>query len=122
MARILIIDDEEAVLELLKRLFELEGYEVVLAKDGKIGERLFRQQPADLVITDIFMPEQEGIETIMDLRRDFPYVKIIAISGGGSAMTYGSFLKIAELQGAQRTFSKPLDIKELLQAVRELLS
>lgn len=122
MASILIIDDNSEIRRLLKRLLERHGYEVVEAPDGLVGTRLFREKPADLVITDIIMPEQEGIETIMELRRDFPDVKIIAISGGGKAMKGGDTLHVAKALGAKRTFVKPLKMKDMVEAVRELLN
>ena len=69
MTRILIIDDEAPVRDLLRQMLEKEGYEVVEAREGDIGIRLFRENPADLIITDILMPEKEGIETILELRK-----------------------------------------------------
>jgi len=83
MARILIIDDEPQLLDMLGQTFEREGYDIVKASNGKEGIKLYRENPVDLIITDIIMPEKEGIETIFELRKDFPDLKIIAISGGG---------------------------------------
>lgn len=68
-------------------MLENVGYEIVVAADGKKGIKAFQEKPLDLVITDIFMPEKEGLETIRELKRDFPDVKIIAISGGGGNTT-----------------------------------
>jgi len=120
MKRILIIDDNDQLRSLLREILELGNYVVTEAPNGDIGARLFRQQPADLVITDIFMPEKEGLETIRELRRDFPDVKIIAISGGGSRGALG-YLPTAKKLGAHRTFIKPFEMLELLAAVHELL-
>ena len=120
MARILVIDDEISVRELLCTMLTQEGYEVVGAADGKVGMRLFRESPSDLVITDLIMPEKEGIETIMELRRDFPDVKIIAISGGG-IIHAEDYLSMAEGVGAHRIFQKPFSVNEMLSGVRELL-
>jgi len=120
MARILIIDDDTQFLLMLCRMLEREGYEVIGASDGKEGIRLFSEKPCDLIITDLIMPEKEGIETIRELRRDFPQVKIIAISGGGRVGPE-DYLKIAGRLGAVRTFSKPVPREELLRAVRELV-
>ncbi len=120
MARILIIDDDVQILDMLRQTLELKGYEVVDAANGKKGIRLYRENPADLIITDIIMPEQEGIEIIMELKQDFPDVKIIAISGGGRIGPEG-YLSIAKQLGARYTFSKPVKRKELLSAVRELI-
>ncbi len=122
MARILLIDDDAIAREILKTLFEDVGYEVQEAADGLQGTNLFRENPADLVITDIVMPQKEGIETIMDLRREFPAVKIIAISGGGERLTRESCLQAAELAGARRTFAKPINVLDLLNAMSELLT
>ena len=83
MARILIIDDEEKFRKMLRQMLERAGHEVVEAPDGKEGVKLYREKLTDLIITDIFMPEKEGIQTIKELKRDFPEAKIIAISGGG---------------------------------------
>jgi YesN/AraC family two-component response regulator len=90
------------------------------AANGKIGMHLQRENLVDLVITDLSMPEKDGIETIRELRRDFPDVKIIAISGGGRAGADG-YLSVAKTIGANRTLSKPFDLKKLLDAVAELI-
>ena len=120
MARILIIDDDPQILDMLRQTLEREGHEIVDASDGKEGLKLYRENPTDLIITDLIMPEKEGIETIMELRRDFPDVKIIAISGGGR-LDPGQYLSMAKSFGAQYTFAKPVERKELLQAVEGLL-
>jgi DNA-binding response OmpR family regulator len=96
------------------------GYEVTEAGDGSEGIKLYREVRPDLVITDLVMPEKEGIETIVELRRDFPEVKIIAISGGNNNRS-GSYLSMAEKLGAERTIGKPFKIPELLGAVRAVL-
>jgi len=120
VARILVIDDEDQPRQMLQQALERAGYEVTTARDGSEGLQRFRAAPTDLVITDILMPEKEGLETIMDLRREFPTVKIIAVSGGGR--TGGlNFLDIAERLGAQRTLQKPFGLREMLAAVHELL-
>ncbi|MBT6500704.1 MAG: response regulator [Deltaproteobacteria bacterium] len=120
MGRILIVDDDVDVLDMLGQTLEREGYEVVSAANGKEGVRLYREDPVDLVITDIIMPEKEGIETIMELKRAFPDVKIIAISGGGLVDPEG-YLSMAKQLGARYTFSKPVEREDLLKAVRELI-
>ena len=119
--RVLVIDDEKNMRHLLKTMLEKEGYVVTEAADGKEAIRLFRRKPADLIITDIIMPEQEGLKTIFDLRREHPRIKIIAISGGGQ---YGlsDYLEAATAFGADRTFAKPFDRGDLVKAVRQLLS
>ena len=118
---ILVVDDDEDIRNLLRAMLEREGYGVVLASDGKDAIRRFRRKPADLIITDIIMPEQEGLKTIFDLRQDHPHVGIIAISGGGQ-YGLGNYLEAATAFGADRTFAKPFDRIELLKAIREVLS
>jgi DNA-binding response OmpR family regulator len=120
MPRILVIDDDDLIRAALRRALECEGYDVVDAQHGKEGIDLFREQGADLIITDIIMPEKDGIETIKEIRRDFPEVGIVAISGGG-CIAADHYLALARRSGAQKTFTKPLGSKELLEAVRELL-
>ena len=120
MPRILIIDDEEQVRLYLRRILEPEGHEVVEAGNGKVGLHLYREEPADLIITDVFMPEKEGLETIRELRSDYPEVKIIAISGGGRNIDL-DFLPLAKQLGALRTLAKPFDRQKMLDAVQEVL-
>ena len=121
MAQILIIDDDQQILDMLGQILEREGHEVVKALDGKEGLKLYRENPADLVITDIIMAETEGTEIIMELQRDFPNVKIIAISGG-DRIEPDEYLHIAQMLGVQKTFAKPFSLEELLKAVSELLN
>ena len=116
MARILIIDDEAMIRNLIVKILEREGYETITASDGKEGIKSHRENPADLIITDL----KEGIETIMELRRDFPDVKIIAMSGGGN-IDPETYLRIAKTMGAIKTLAKPFNRKELLKTIQELL-
>jgi CheY-like chemotaxis protein len=118
---ILVIDDEEPVRTVLRQMLEKEGYEVEEAPDGAVGLSLLQDHPIDLVITDLFMPEKEGIETMREVQKSFPQVKIIAMSGGGR-MGKLDFLPMAESFGAQRTLAKPFERKELLEAVRAVLA
>lgn len=120
MAHILIIDDDVQIREMLRQMMEREGYEVLDAANGKVAIRIQREKPADLIITDLIMPEKEGIETIRELKQDFQDIKIIAISGGGRIGPQ-EYLHLAEMLGAQRTFTKPIEREALLEAVRELL-
>jgi len=117
---ILVIDDEEPVRVVLRQMLEKEGYEVEEAQDGAVGMNLLHDHLYDLIITDLFMPEKEGIETMMEVRKCFPQVKIIAMSGGGRAGAL-DFLPMAESFGALRTLAKPFERKELLEAVRAVL-
>lgn len=121
MTRVLIIDDEDAVRDTVRQMLERAGYEVTEAADGRKGIAQLRRQSVDLVITDILMPEQEGIETIRILRKEFPQIKILAISGGGKKGAPG-VLPAAQAFGAHRTVAKPFERKELLDAVSALVS
>jgi CheY-like chemotaxis protein len=120
MTQILVIDDDDLIRGLLRSVLEKAGYQVLEAPDGNVGIEIFREQSADLIITDILMPEKEGLETIMEIKRESPDVKIIAISGGAKCGPF-TYLKLAERFGAERVFSKPLEMRQLLQAIRELL-
>jgi YesN/AraC family two-component response regulator len=121
MARILIMEDEVQMRALLRQILESSGHEVTEAANGVEGIRLYHEKPADLVIVDIIMPEKEGFETIRELKRDFPEVKLIAISGGGFVGAE-PYLKMAESLGVTHNFAKPIEREELLDAVQELLS
>lgn len=118
--RILVIEDEPKVRELLRRMLTRHDYEVDEAADGTEGIHSFRNHPADLIITDLIMPGKEGLETIIDLRREFPRLRIIAISGGG-VDGQDSYLNAARLCGADMTFRKPFDTSEFMAGVRRLL-
>ena len=120
MARILVIDDDATVRLSVKLALEDADHAVQVAADGSQGTILFRKSPADLVITDIFMPEKEGLETIDEIKRLRPQTKIVAISGGGR-MASDDYLKIAESLGADRSLQKPFDIQHLVDVVAELL-
>lgn len=120
MALILIIEDDLTVREVLRQILEHAGYEVMEASDGKEGIDFHRKRQADLIITDIIMPKKEGLETIMDLKADFPELKIIAISGGGR-LGPETYLELAKGFGANRILDKPFGHEELLEAVQDLL-
>ena len=118
MARILVIDDAATVRELLDQMLRLSGHDVLVAANGKEGIDQLRRHPVELVITDLFMPEKEGLETIRELRRDFPSIPIIAMSGEPGMP---SLLGIAKRFGALRTVEKPFDRTEMMTAVEEAL-
>lgn len=120
MARILVIEDDNDVRESLRQVLEHVGYEVEEACDGDEGIERYREKQADLIITDIIMPKKEGIETITDLRVEFPDVKVIAISGGGR-LGPEPYLELAKGFGANRIIMKPFTTAEILEAVQELL-
>lgn len=115
MATILIIDDEELIRALLRTTLEAAGYEVTEAANGRIGLALYRQRPTDLIITDILMPELNGLDMLLELTREFLHAKVIAISGAGGEK---NVLDVAKLLGARRTFQKPFHMPQLLDAVR----
>ena len=120
MATILIMDDEEAILSFLKERLMGEGFNVLTASDGKEGMNLFKDNQVDLVITDILMPGQDGFNTIMELKKISPNIKIIAMSGGG----HGNpkyYLDTARSSGAKYTIEKPFKTSGLVEAVHELL-
>jgi CheY-like chemotaxis protein len=119
--RILVIDDEDLIREVVKEMLETEGYVVSTAANGREGLELYRKELPDLIITDIFMPEMEGLETIRELQRDAAEVKIVAISGGGEKGML-SFLSYAKRFGALRTLEKPFSREELLTTVRDLVA
>jgi DNA-binding response OmpR family regulator len=118
-ARVLIVDDDPGVRNFLRMVLEVEGYEVEYAADGNQALAAQRQNPAAVVVTDIFMPEAEGIETIVKLREEFPATGIIVMSGGGTRGN-ADYLALARELGAARTLKKPFGPQELIDAVREV--
>jgi CheY-like chemotaxis protein len=114
---VVVVDDDADIRKLLRRMLGGGPYSVREARNGREAIELLESQPAALVIIDLLMPEQEGIETIRLLRNSHPSTKIIAISGAA-----GAFLKAAELVGADRVLEKPLSAKLLLSTVQELLN
>jgi len=121
MAYILVIDDEPQIRSMLRQMFEREGLDVMDAPDGNVAMKLLRKQPADIIVTDLIMPDKEGLETIMEIRQEFPQSKIIAISGGGRNDPK-DYLMLAKKLGAARTFAKPVERKAIVAAVKELLA
>ncbi|MGX9726434.1 MAG: response regulator transcription factor [Candidatus Electronema sp. VV] len=121
MRKILIMDDDVQILSLLSRSMELAGFAAATAVNGREGQRLLEKQPFDLVITDLIMPEKEGMETISYIKKHFPAMKIIAISGGGR-IGPETYLPAALELGADMAFAKPFAMDELLNGVRGLLN
>jgi DNA-binding response OmpR family regulator len=117
LVKILIIDDDPQMRRLIDRILTTAGHEVVVAENGNAGLRQFRAERPALVISDILMPEKEGIETILEMRREAPALPILAISGD----TGGAFLEIATKLGASRALPKPFRNAELIAAVDQLL-
>jgi PAS domain S-box-containing protein len=118
--RILLIDDEELVRSVMKRILEHEGFKVVEASNGNEGLMIFRNDPTDLVITDLLMPEKDGMEIIIEIQKTYPNTKLIAVSGGGK-IGAEHYLEMAERTGAMLTLRKPIDRKKLLDAVYKVL-
>jgi DNA-binding response OmpR family regulator len=121
MSHILVIDDDIDLRVIMQEALQAAGYEVSMAADGAQGIALQRKQPASLLITDIFMPNKEGIETIRDFREEFPNVPIIAMSGGGKLKRQGS-LFTAKALGAEVILRKPFKMNDLLRSVAALLN
>jgi two-component system chemotaxis response regulator CheY len=121
MSLILVIDDDKHIRDLLRRVLETASYKVIDAPDGRAAMRMWRETPADLIITDILMPEQDGLEFIRELRREAPTAKIIALSGGSARMHLDT-LSIAKQFGAIGTLNKPFEIDDLLKTVKSALT
>jgi DNA-binding response OmpR family regulator len=117
---ILIIDDDTTVRSTVRRMLERAGYLVREADGGEEGVKLYRDERTDLVITDLFMPQQDGIETIQQLRAEFPDARILAVSGGASLGAEGPLID-ARMLGADETLAKPFTREDLLHCVRDLI-
>ncbi|HXI93224.1 MAG TPA: response regulator [Blastocatellia bacterium] len=120
MASILLVDDDEQLRTMLSVVLRRAGYEVRVAIDGIEASNFYRSHPTDLIITDLIMPEKEGLEMIRELRKDYPQVKIIAMSGGGRTGTMNC-LEVARAFGAQQVLEKPFTHQEMLEAIRRVL-
>lgn len=120
MATIMVVDDEKQTRMMLRQMLERADYQVYEAENGYEAIRSFRGSPTDLVIMDLIMPKKEGIETIIEMRKEFPLVKIIAMSGGGR-INSDNYLQIAGKIGALKTLSKPIQREVLLNNINEIL-
>ncbi len=120
MAKILIIDDDEDFRSMLCKLLTRAAYTVVEARDGREGLAKNKIELPDLIITDIIMPNEDGIGAILSLNKEFPERKIIAVSGGGLVQPH-DYLHMAKNFGANLVFTKPIHNQEFLQAVNDLL-
>lgn len=119
MQDVLIADDDAGLLQTLKLALEAAGYRVRVAADGGKAFSLQREKPADVLITDIFMPDNDGFEAIDRFRRSFPATKIIAMSGDAKRAKL-EYLPVAALIGVDATLKKPFKTQQLLQALRSL--
>ncbi len=117
---ILIVDDEEQMRLALRRMLERKGYSVREAENGDRAIRIHREKQADLIITDIIMPDKEGLGTIVEIKGEFPDTKIFAMSGGGKNSPE-QYLRMAAGLGVDRVFIKPFNMEDILSAVAEAL-
>jgi len=120
MARILVIDDQEPIRRIVRRALEQAGHEVFDASDGETGMDTLARHPADIVISDIFMPGQDGILTLRQIRKQFPDVKVIVMSGGDSTGML-DLRRDAELLGAVKSLQKPFTGRDIVEMVRSVL-
>jgi len=118
--RILLIDDDDLVRSVMKQTLEREGFEVLEASNGNEGLMIFKNEPTDLIITDLLMPEKDGMEIIIEIQKDYPNTKLIAVSGGGK-IGAEHYLKMAKRTGAMLTLRKPIEREKLLEAVYQVL-
>lgn len=116
--KVLIIDDDNDIRNLFRMWLEREGFEVYEAENGLDGMKVQRQELVDLIVCDLIMPVQEGIETITQIKSEFAHVGIIAISGGGK-IGPDSYLSVAEHLGAWRVFTKPVDMRLMIDTIKE---
>lgn len=126
MARLLVIEDDEPLLTTINHVLTSAGHIVSTASDGVNASKLFRSESFDVVLTDIVMPNRDGLETVITLRRDFPKMAIIAMSGGAALSSFitrsKTYLDMAGQLGAHRTLAKPFSPQQLMQAVDEALA
>ena len=117
MPSVLVVDDQDQVRQLIRETLEQAGYEVDEARDGKEGIERYRATSPDLVIMDILMPHEDGLAAILTIRRDFPNMRVIAMTGASDTIGVLNFLDVAKMFGASRTLQKPFELKVLLDAV-----
>ena len=120
MARIIVIDDQEPIRRIVRRALENDGHQVFEASDGELGMALLEREPVDVVITDIFMPGMDGIQTLREIRKRFPAIKVIAMSGGDSTGMM-DLRRDAELLGAVKSLQKPFNARDIVDVVRAVL-
>lgn len=121
MGKILVVDDDAQMRQMIVQMLEREGYAVSNASNGREALTRYRQSRADLVILDILMPEMDGIETTMELKREFPQVRILAVSGGRRALSPQFNLDSASVLGVNATLAKPFTREQLLRTVKTVL-
>lgn len=119
MPGILLVEDNQDVKEMLKKLLEKNGYSVMVASNGREALAKFKSVLTQVVVTDVIMPEEDGIGLIVELKKQKPDIKIIAISGGGKVGPT-NYLNIAETLGADAVFAKPFNMNDFIAKVKEL--
>jgi DNA-binding NtrC family response regulator len=115
--KILVVDDDEQIREILRMWFEKAGFNVLEAAEGKAAVEVHKKSPVDMLVCDLIMPGQEGIETITQFKHHFPEVGIIAISGGGR-IGPDAYLPIASSLGAWKVYKKPLSIAQMIEDIK----
>ena len=118
--KILVIDDDDVIRLTMQSILKKRGFQVIIAENGNIGLDLFKKENPQIVITDMLMPNKEGLETITEIRALKTGAKIIAMSGGGSTQNM-TFLQLAEKVGADLLLSKPVKPDQLIAAIEKLL-
>ena len=118
--RVLVVDDSADIRGMLQAQLEMEGFDVATAPDGARALALLGRQRTDLIITDLFMPDKDGIETILEIREKYPAVQIVAMSGWDSRQG-SDYLKVAREIGAVRTVKKPFELTDIVKIVRDLM-
>ncbi len=120
MKKILVVDDDDLIRDLIYEILEPQGYHILLAENGNRALEILDKEEIDLIITDIIMPDKEGIETILEIKKRFPRANIIAMSGGGQ-LEANSYLSMAKRLGVNATLTKPFTPAKLLSVVQEIL-
>ena len=118
--RILVVDDDDAVRSVISRMLRSYGHTVVEATDGRLGLRMLDEAPVDLVVTDVVMPDLEGLELVRRIRKRENAPRIIAISGGGRASA-GDYLELARKLGADATLTKPVSLEDLRSRISDVM-
>ncbi len=121
MKRVLVVDDDKQIRDMLRQIMDRAGFEVELAEDGVVALEKFRQAPVELIITDLMMANKNGLELIQEIKREFGEVPVIAISGGVPTSPSDYYLSVAKLMGAARILDKPFTRDELLEAVEAVI-
>lgn len=121
MVKILIVDDELFVRDMMADMIKPAGYDVIVAENGAEAFDVCKKESIDLIITDIVMPEKNGIDLIMNVKKEYPEIPIIAVSGGGGITGRYDYLEIAKLVGANNILKKPFKIEELRTAVSDAI-